>query len=155
MWAVYLRHAASDTTAVRPALLMGMVRVTLLDVCSVIAICRRSEELGAVFRLQKLNRNKSSYEVHVLLLNTQMFACAFRFCPAPLLLSAVAAAAAVLLLLLLLLASAAAASAAAAAAAAAAAVAVAATVTTYCITAGPAREFFFSFQLSCENKRSS
>ena len=89
------------------------------------------------FRLQKLNRNKSTYEVHVLLLYTKMFACAFRFCSASA--SAVAAAAAVLLLLLLLV------SAAAASAAAAAAAAV--TIALLLDLLG----VFFFFQLSCEN----
>ena len=83
MWA--LRHAASDTTAVRPALLMGGRGGSTVDIV-LVAPCT-SSSVGRVFgnrymskvggprcsfRLQKLNRNKSSYEyeVHVLLLYT-------------------------------------------------------------------------------------
>ena len=85
MWAVSLGHAASDTTAVRPALLMGgrggsavdvvfVVRGTsssvgLLDVCWVITrVCPRSEELfnRCIFFVFKnlTETNKSSYEVY-------------------------------------------------------------------------------------------
>ena len=88
MWA--LRHAASDTTAVRPALLMGGRGGSAADIVvvahgtstsssvggvfgnryRVYVEARTNYLIGAVFRLQKLNRNKSSNEVHVMLLYT-------------------------------------------------------------------------------------
>ena len=77
MWTVSLRHAASDTTAVKPAPLMGGRGGSAVDIAVVApgmssAVVRRvlgnrnvgrSEELGAVLRLENLNRSKSGTAV--------------------------------------------------------------------------------------------